>query len=327
MFRSFVTIAAVGVSACSHFTMDNEYVITARTEDLPDTPKFTLFTKPRGSKGLRASKYGYIAFEDTNIRSGMNDAGLQCDKQTLEEATHPPPSKTLDNIDAANICQWALEGFGSVKDLKLGLAVVNFVKSKDEKFAYGHWAFRDASGEGVVLEFLNHTMHVFDDNNDDGRTGYGIMTNDPPFPEHLKDVAKLKRRTNPEVPGSWNSVDRFNRIFLMKANMPMPSDRKTAIMQAIHVLNSVTVAGGRSGSEFLGGSKTQWAAVWDQTNRTLYWRSQSNQNMQRLRFADVDLREGGIAKQIDPSNPQLPWFSDASSFFQPKYAAPEVLIT
>merc|ERR1712007_27318 len=109
----------------------------------------------------------------------------------------------------------------------------------------------------------------------------------------------------------------------MKANMPKPSNREEAIMQAIHVLNSVSVA---DTSSFFGGAETQWAAVWDQTNRTLYWRSHNNHNMQRVRFADVDLAEGGIEKQINPISPQLPWFSDASASFQPKKITPEVAV-
>eukprot|EP00747_Dinoflagellata_sp_TGD_P169174 gnl/TRDRNA2_/TRDRNA2_197450_c0_seq1.p1 gnl/TRDRNA2_/TRDRNA2_197450_c0~~gnl/TRDRNA2_/TRDRNA2_197450_c0_seq1.p1 ORF type:complete len:410 (-),score=41.83 gnl/TRDRNA2_/TRDRNA2_197450_c0_seq1:173-1402(-) len=321
MFRfGLLSVGISEVLACSHFTMENDYTISARTEDLPGSPHFTIITRPRGSKGLRASKYGYVGFVDSNIRSGLNDAGLNCDKQTLDAASHPGPSHTLDNIDAAKICQWALEGYGSVHDMKIGLTGVNFVRSKDPAFAYGHWAFRDAVGEGVVIEFTNHTMKVFDDNNDGGKTGYGIMTNDPPFPEHLRQVEVLekeeKHKTPPlQMPGGWGSVDRFNRIFLIKSNLPKPNSSEEALMQAVHTLNSISVP---SGDDFFGGFLTQWSVVYDHKNRTLYWRSHNNQNLQRIRLADAGLAEGHREQKLSVNSSQLPWFADAAALLHPE---------
>lgn len=327
--RWFIFIGAPGVWACSHFTMDNEYVISARTEDLGHARHAVVLTKPQGSAGLRASKYGYVAIKDSNIRSGMNHAGLMCDKQTLEVATHPPPKKELDNIDAGKICQWGLEGFGSVEDLKIGLKGVNFIKSEDPDFALGHWAFRDAAGKGLVLEFTNHSMQVYDDNNDGGVTGYGIMTNDPPLPEHWKNIAELKRQlqTAPltlKMPGGWTPEDRFKRIFLIKTSLQKPSNVQEALMQAVHTINSVS---GPTNAPLFGleGAQTQWAAVYDQKNGALYWRSYGNQNLQRVRLADMDIGEGGVETQLLVNSSTLPWFTDAKSLFQPKET--ETLLT
>ena len=308
-------LSAALASTCSHFTMNNHYVITGRTEDLTDR-NFTIFNKPKGSKGLRASVHGYVAIRDSNIRSGLNDAGLMCDKQTLHAASHPAASKTLDNIDAAKICQWALEGYGTIDEIQAGLHGVNFVQSKDPAFARGHWAFRDAGGRGLVIEFTNNSMQVYQDNNDDGETGYGIMTNDPPLPEHFQQIGILKANinnyTSQSFPfGSWSSSDRFNRVYVLKANMPEPTNSEDAIMQAIHVVNSVSLPGGH----WTSGYQTQWAVVYDQKNRVLYWRSHNNQSMQRLRLADVAIAEGGDEKQLDVFNAQLPWFTDAASVF------------
>merc|ERR1712070_813110 len=118
-------------------------------------------------------------------------------------------------------------------------------------------------------------MQVYIDDNDGGKTGYGIMTNDPPFPLHLQAIADLKeqQRVRPstvQMPGGWSSVERFNRIFLVKSQMVKPIDGEEAVMQAFHVLNSVSVP---FGANFFGGYQTQWAAVWDHKRRALYWRS------------------------------------------------------
>merc|ERR1711920_501330 len=122
----------------------------------------------------------------------------------------------------------------------------------------------------------------------------GIMTNDPPFPEHLSVVADLKKQfhdkpSTVDMPGGWGSVARFNRIFLVKSSLPTPSNGEDAVMQAVHVLNSVSVPIG----DFFGGAKTQWSAVWDHRNRILYWRSHLDQSLQRVRLVDMGIQEGG----------------------------------
>ena len=52
----------------------------------------------------------------------------------------------------------------------------------DVNFANGHWVLRDALGDGVVIEFIEGRMKVYDDKNDGGTTGFGAMTNSPQFP-------------------------------------------------------------------------------------------------------------------------------------------------
>merc|ERR1711865_501863 len=172
--------------------------------------------------------------------------------------------------------------------MKAGLKGVNFVRSSDPNFAFGHWAFRDASGKGLVVEFTSHIMQVYDDNNDGGVTGYGIMTNDPVFPVQLKITAaiqKLEHDQKPffpwanKMPGGWDPVARFDRIFLLKSNMPKPKNGQEAIMQAIHTLNSISVPLSEGATGFYDGDRTQWSAVYDQKNRTVYWRTYNNQNM------------------------------------------------
>merc|ERR1719203_116403 len=100
----------------------------------------------------------------------MNSAGLSCDKQTLRGSQYPAEDPSRDNIDAALICQWALEGHASVDDLKVALQQVNFVTPGEANFLDGHWVLRDGFGQGVVLEFLEGRMVVYDDNNDQGKT-------------------------------------------------------------------------------------------------------------------------------------------------------------
>merc|ERR1711924_565248 len=96
--------------------------------------------------------------------------------------------------------------------------------------------------------------------------------------------------------------------------MSHPTDLQDAVMQAFHTLNSVSVP---FGAPFFGGYKTQWSAVYDHKNRTFYWRSHSNQDIQRIRLADMNIGPGGTEKHLLVNSSQLQWLNDASSLFEP----------
>merc|ERR1712217_638827 len=99
-------------------------------------------------------------------------------------------------------------------------------------------------------------------------------------------------RSAVEMPGSWYPEARFQRLHLVKSAMPKPASYQEAIMQTVHVLNTVTVPMGSqigtdSGEGEGLGDHTQWAVVYDHLNGTIYWRTEVNQNLQRLQLADA----------------------------------------
>jgi len=331
-----LVFSVAGASACSNFAMDNDFRIFVRTMDLRALPavQWTIATKPQGSKGLRASKHGYAAFilalgqieYDSIVVGGLNDAGLSCDLQTLLGTEYPPHNTSTDNIAASQFCRCALEGHGSIAELKAGLPSVNFVAPPiTEPIGAAHWVFRDANGKGVVVEFLEGQMKVFDDNNDAGQTGFGIMTNEPRFEWQLQAVWHLKwkqslARPSVSMPGSWYPDERFERIYLVKSGMPAPKEYQEAVMQAVHVLNTITVPMGNqigtdSGTGEGRGDHTQWGVVYDHKRKIMYWRSQANQNMQRLRLADAEIAIGMKERYLAVESPRLPWYNDASLDF------------
>lgn len=318
--------------------MNNDFAISADTMDLGSDPhQWMIITQPLGMPGfLRTSKYGYIGFvgklgsvlEGTLVADGMNTAGLTCDAHTLLGTIHPDRNASLDNIDAGYICQWALEGYDSVADLKVALNGVNFVAAKNPGFQNQHWVFRDASGHGLAIEFLAGRMEVYDDLNDGGKTGFGVFTNEPPLLWHNEAVRHLQwkqslARSAVEMPGSWYPEARYQRLHLVKSAMPKPISYQEAIMQTVHVLNTVTVPMGSqlgtdSGAGEGLGDHTQYAVIYDSKNQIIYWRTQVNQNLQRLRLQDAGLQNGNKEQVIATQSPTLPWFNDAAGSLQPK---------
>jgi len=297
---------------CSNWAMNNNFALSADTMDLGGDPyKWMIITRPLGMKGLRASRFGYVGFvgklgsvlEDSLVADGMNTAGLTCDAHTLLGSSHPALNASLDNIDAGYICQWALEGYGSVAALKAALGGVNFLAAKDPDFQAQHWIFRDSKGHGLALEFLAGRMEVIDDFNDGGKTGFGVFTNEPPLAWQNDAVRHLQwkqslARSAVEMPGSWYPEARFQRLHLVKSAMPTPASYQEAIMQTVHVLNTVTVPMGSQLGTDSGpgeglGDHTQYAVIYDSKNQTIFWRTEVNQNLQRLRLQDAGLENGG----------------------------------
>jgi len=125
-----------------------------------------------------------------------------------------------------------------------------------------------------------------------------------------------------DIPGTYYPDERFIRIHLLKSAMPPPTGYEEAIQQAIHVLNSITVPMGEqmgtdSGSGEGEADHTHYGHVYDHKQAILYWRHQSNQQLQRLQLSDVDLSHGAGVRSLsyNVSANKLPWFSDASHAF------------
>jgi len=105
----------------------------------------------------------------------------------------------------------ALENFPNVTTLRqrLGSEAVNFVApAHDENFSNGHWVLRDAAGESLVIEFIEGVMKLYTDKNDGGKTGFGVMTNSPPFRWQIEAMRvqqwkEGKFRPAVALDGSW----------------------------------------------------------------------------------------------------------------------------
>jgi penicillin V acylase-like amidase (Ntn superfamily) len=120
--------------------------------------------------------------------------------------------------------------------------------------------------------------------------------------------------------GPHHQDSRFLRIHLVKSVLPAPETNVDAVMQAVHTLNTVTVPMGQqmgtdSGKGEGEGDHTQWGVVYDHKLGTIYWRTETNHNLQRLRLADAHLDGGSARHHIKFSKNSLPWFNDAKAAF------------
>jgi len=295
--------------------------------------EFGLLTVP----ATNVSKYGFIGFEvvegseklDLAITGGMNEKGLSCDMQTLDGTQYPPKSSNGTNVLNGFFCSYILGRYALTAEVALAMPSIT-VWGPGELLAQ-HFVLRDSTGASLVLEWIAGVLRMYEDRNDDGKTGFGVFTNEPEFPFHVANVRHLQwkrklARQAVTIPGTWYPEERFMRLYMVKSAMQPPTSLSEAVSQAVHVLNTVTVPMGAQygtdsghGSGEGSGDHTLWAAIYDHngTSPTLYWRTAFNQNLQRLQFSDVDLKLGAPSLYLPVVN-VLPWFNDARSSMKPR---------
>ena len=338
-------------SSCSDWIMDDAYGLSVRTMDLGDGPTFSLRTQPRGHStgyaNIPPAKYGHIISVGANVShaarlqqvdgtlptdemafAGLNERGLSCDLHALLNSSYPPLSAGVGKkpVMLYYFCNWALSQFDSTAAVKSALAAgdVHLWGPAAMEADGIHFMVRDAAGRGLAVEFMDKSTLAYDDLND-GTTGVGVFTNEPPFPWQLANVAHYRwkqslARPATAMPGAWYPDERFLRIFLTKSAMPAPSSYQQAVQHALHVLNTITVPmGAQMGTDSGFGEgqadHTHYAHVYDHKNSVLYWRTQSNQQLQRVRLSDV-LRNSSPPFSLPLIN-DLPFFNDAAKAFGP----------
>jgi choloylglycine hydrolase len=169
---------------------------------------------PDGKPGLNfKTKHGFVAVSIKNLSSnpkqvtvaeGANDQGLSLSLNAFFGASVPPvdsnDSKVLSALDFG---AWALGNFQNVAQVKQALANKEVsiwlppIALVGNKTAPIHFALWDKTGAGIVVEFSNGKVNVYDN-------PVGVMTNGPEFPWHLENLNNYAQLSN---------VDRNNGTF------------------------------------------------------------------------------------------------------------------
>ena len=211
-----------------------------------------LATSPRGAslhpdvKPVRTAKYGSVGFVPivggvhmpALVTGGLNEVGLSCDEQTLITTEMPPATNKSTDVNVEYFCQWALSTYASVDEVRSALlgGAAHIWGGRINNGANGiHHSLRDASGKGLVVEYVGKAMQVYEDHND-GKDGFGVLTNEPEYPWMVRSVQHYlwKRglaRPAATMPGAWYPDERFLRLHLVKSGMPKPKSAEEALVQ------------------------------------------------------------------------------------------------
>jgi choloylglycine hydrolase len=267
------------------------------------------------------------------LHEAINDQGLTITTNSLGGNVGPnvrqtPQDKVLSGLDLGT---WALGNFESVaqvkkaldnKEVEIWLPVVPLLGTENMPL---HYALFDRTGAGIVIEWSNGQTVVYDN-------PVGVMTNNPPFPWHLQNMANYANLTNIDknsgqfnklkvhtfdggsnmatVPSIQTSPGRFVKAayysnFADKAKTP-----DQAILMVGHLMNNFDRPYGISvdaqtdmpgGERALSTSKsskpvgevTNWTVLRDLTQNHFYIRTINN-----LNFTKFDVNKLSALKEI-----------------------------
>ena len=193
-----------------------------------------------------------------------------------------------------------------------------------------HYCVHDAEGGSIVVEYTHGHLHVHDNPTT-------VMTNEPPFPMHLENLAQFQSITNTEpkpievngltlaahssgdgtlgLPSGFLATSRFVRAFWFRQFALEHKTPEEGVQIARHILNQfdippgtvMTAAGGTGeGGGVAGAEITQWMTVIDQKNAVLYASTYEHPNLFKVDVAKAAAAANGIAFIQLPSMDDIP---------------------
>ena len=310
--------------ACSDVVLNHSgrMIVSARTMDFADPLEAEVVVVPRGKKcqsiGLRdnqtymkwVSKYGFVG---TNLlhknifTDGMNEKGLSAAGLWLDETVYPdiskiPPQKVVLIPDAI---RWILGSFRTVEQVKKALETVviggiGLPPIFEEENVPLHLSLHDRHNKNLVIEFINGSMAMYDN-------PYHVLTNGPPFPEQIANLAQYQSMTNQSegmlgLPGDHHASDRFALLYTLNRFVQKSTTHREAVNNALHLIQRVTMVN----NEVQGGS-TEYTVLRDHTGLVYYVMDNQNMNTRALHLKKLNFGRGQKLRYF--SIAQKKWFN------------------
>jgi choloylglycine hydrolase len=280
---------------------------------------------PKGARGLQwKSRYGVVAIsvlgKKNLLADAANEKGLYVTSLWFEDTLYPDIKPGDAIIDIQNFVAWVAGNFATVEELKEALAKVKVYAPPEESFNQGqvvplHWPVTDASGNSIVLEYIDGQLKVWDNREN------GVLTNDPNLGWHLDNLrfySNLKAFAFPVpelkddkwalgsdlkgLPGDYTNASRFVKISALKFFATPPKDADEAVNLGIHLINTVDIPYGPQ-LWIIGQSKyvqfTPWHSFFDHRNRRFYYRTYENPNLRLIDLQKLDFKEGTPVRTME----------------------------
>ena len=302
-------------------------VVAGRTMEWAFDMQWTLVSQPKGTPlmltappGVKLpaktvmTKYSTVGVSANIIPGGallegQNSAGLGMSGNFLPGFTRYQTVAAQDTnyVSILAFGSWALGTLGSVAEVRAALPKIKVWS--DPSLPSGptpptlHFVFTDRSGAGVVVEYLNGDLHLYDN-------AAHVLTNAPTYDWHLLNLRNYLNLSTIGVasrqigtanvtalgqgggvigiPGDFTPPARFVRAAFMRHNVSQPANASEAVQALGHVLNTVDIplgiAQSREGAQLVS-DYTQWVAIKDLTNNRLMIADYNH----RLTYVTLDL--------------------------------------
>lgn len=293
--------------------------------------------KPNGQSGLTfntknaflaATLYGMIPGSKQDfVHEGVNDKGMSFTVNAIMGNRSAKLDSSAQNVLAVtDMGAWALGNFQNVAQVKQALQSNQVsvwlpkIPSMANLEAPVHFALFDKTGAGIVVEFFNGQVQVYDN-------PVGVMTNTPAFPWHLENLNNYAQLTNVDkntgkfgnfnvasydsgnalgnLPSSQTSSGRFVKAAFYSTYIEKAKTPKQAIQNLAHVMNNfdrpvnITIDLPGTGSKAEGASSlptseaTYFTVLNDLANNQFYIRT-----IYAMNFSRFDLKKLAPVKEV-----------------------------
>src|SRR3990167_6702594 len=185
-----------------------------------------------------------------------------------------------------------------------------------------HFSVFDASGKGIVIEYIGGKLHIYDNK-------IGVMTNAPGYDWHITNLSNYTqlKPTNPKpevignitfaatgqgagmlgLPGDISPPSRFVKMAILK-DVVLPAQNATeALNLAQHIINNVDIPAGLAREPSNGhysNETTQWVVFKDLTHKIFYYRTYNNLTLHSVSMDQLNFSKNAPRLKMSISSPQ-----------------------
>ena len=297
---------------------------------------FTALT-PDGENGLQwKGIYGFVSLTAYGQEYGpdaMNEAGLYVGVYYFPGYASFAPydeAQAGRSLSVGDFMRWMLSSFKSVAEVKANVNEVRVVNVEDPRFGGAplpfHWKIADETGAAIIVEIVEGgQVKVYD-------ALLGVITNAPEYSWHLTNLRNYLGLTGiPKqpitldgrqftpfgggsglmgLPGDFTPPSRFVRALALTASTRSLITAEDAVFEAFRILDNFNIPVGTTASqdEIVHdiASATQITTASDLKNRTLYFHTMDNRQIQKLDLKKIDfgtvrqqlLTQGAVREQV-----------------------------
>jgi choloylglycine hydrolase len=277
-------------------------------------------TAPDGKPAMSwKSKYGYVYADGLEVAmaaDGLNEKGLSFEFLYLPGETKyqtVPAEKNDQAIPYFHFGDWILGNFATLEEVRSALATVYIYEQKIANLGNIilplHAAIYDATGKGIVVEFVDGKMNIYDNK-------VGTLTNSPTYEWHLVNLRNYINLSpyNPKpvslnsltfiatgqgsgmigLPGDTSPPSRFIKTSVLCATVTPANDALEVLNLGQHIINTVDIPRGfvrakQNGTDLV--ETTQWVVFKDLTHKKLYYRTYDNLTIRSIALENINFSE------------------------------------
>ena len=263
--------------------------------------------------GMATVMDGYPLYYEATNEWGLSMAGLNFPGN----AVFGRKQSEFHNVAPYELIPWVLSRCKTVTEAEIQLRKVNICNiAFSEKLPPSplHWLIADGE-RSMVAEPRRDGLRLYEN-------PLGILTNNPPFPYHMTNLANYQNLTAGLVqnsfcschvrqysngmgaiglPGDWSSGSRFVRAAFVKQHSVSQGDE---ISQFFHILSAVSMP---AGSVLVNGKPeiTQYSCCCDTERGIYYYRTYNNSRISAVKMRSCSLDSSTLIRFDLRNNPDI----------------------